>query len=65
MRTRKCKDLLGQEMVILNNQSSGRKGDEGIELSHHCHMETAFRELQQRAEETNWLQLLREGPCRP
>lgn len=44
MRMRKFGDLLGQEMLILNNQSSG---DEGIELSHHRHMETTSWEVQQ------------------
>lgn len=30
MRTREFRDLLGQEMLTLNIQSSGHKGDEGI-----------------------------------
>lgn len=51
MRVRKFRDLLGQEMLILNSQSSGHKD---IDLSHHRHMETTSGEVQQRAEETNW-----------
>ncbi len=30
MRTREFRDLLGQEMLILNIQSGGHKGEEGI-----------------------------------
>lgn len=39
---RKFRDLLGQEMLILNNQQWSQ-GDEGIELSHDRHMETTSR----------------------
>lgn len=61
MRVRKFGDLLGQEMLILNNQSSGHKD---IDLSHHHHMETTSGEVQQRAEETNWSTCLGGGSQR-